>query len=89
MIDNILSVLYFCVFSNALVSADETNAINAFQGKCLILFHIHEALPGVGGYLFSCSPEINWLVPLFPKIENLLSYVLCSPVTLKIWLLFP
>ena len=26
---------------------------------------ICEALPG--GYLFPCSPEINWLVPLFPK----------------------
>ena len=56
MIDNILSVLYFCVFSNALVSADGTNAIIAIQGKCLILFHIHEALSGVGGYLFSRSP---------------------------------
>ena len=48
MIDNILSVLYFCVFSNALVSADGTNAFNAIQGKCLILFDIHEALSGVG-----------------------------------------
>ena len=31
--------------------------------------NITEALPGGGGrgYLFPCSPEINWLVPLFPK----------------------
>ena len=35
---------------------------------------------GGGGYLFPCSPEINWHVPLFPKIENLFSYVPCSPI---------
>ena len=23
--------------------------------------------PSQRGYLFPCSPEINWLVPLFPK----------------------
>ena len=44
-----------------------------------------EALPGGGGYLFSCSPEINWLVPLFLQPQ----YCLCSLVLLKIWPLFP
>ena len=33
-----------------------------------------EALPG--GYLFPCSPEINWLVPLFPKNRKFV--FLCS-----------
>ena len=36
-----------------------------------------EALPGGGGgYLFPCSPEINWLVPLFPKNRKFV--FLCS-----------
>ena len=46
-----------------------------------------EALPeggmrggGGGGVPVSLFPEINWLVPLSPKIENLLSYVPCSPI---------
>ena len=33
-----------------------------------------EALPG--GYLFPCSPEINWLVPLFPINQKIV--FLCS-----------
>ena len=33
-----------------------------------------EAIPG--GYLFPCSPEINWLVPLFPKNRKFV--FLCS-----------
>ena len=56
--------------------------------------HMYEALPG--GYLFPCSPEINWLVPLFPKNRKCVffmfrvrQYCLCSPVPLKIWPLFP
>ena len=36
--------------------------------------HMYEAFPG--GYLFPCSPEINWLVPLFPK--NRKCAFLCS-----------
>ena len=50
-----------------------------------------------GGYLFPCTPEINWLVPLFPKNRKkkcflmfpVPQYCLCSPVPLKIWHLFP
>ena len=42
------------------------------------LQRINEALSG--GYLFPCSPEINWLVPLFLKNENLFSDVPCSPI---------
>ena len=53
-----------------------------------------EALPGGGvGYLFPCSPEINWLVSPKSKICFLMfpvpQYFLCSPVPLKIWPLFP
>ena len=33
-----------------------------------------------GGVPVPLFPEINWLVPLLPKIENLLSYVPCSPI---------
>ena len=33
-------------------------------------------LRGGGGYMFPCSSEINWLVPLFPQI--LFSYIPCS-----------
>ena len=51
---------------------------------------------GGGGYLFPCSPEINWLVPLFPKNRKFCflmfpvpQYCLCSPVPLKILPLFP
>ena len=32
----------------------------------------------LGGLLFPCSPEINWLVSLFPKNLKLFSYVPCS-----------
>ena len=32
--------------------------------------------PSQGGYLFPCSPEINWLVPLFPKNRKFV--FLCS-----------
>ena len=35
-----------------------------------------EALPGGRGYLFPCSPEIDWLVPLFPKNREFV--FLCS-----------
>ena len=51
---------------------------------------------GGGGYLFPCSPEINWLVPMFPRNKKKMfsmfpvpQYCLCSPVRLKIWPLFP
>ena len=56
-----------------------------------------EALPGGGGgYLFPCSPEINWLVlPLFLKKSKICflmfpvpQYCLCFPDPLKIWPLF-
>ena len=52
-----------------------------------------EALPG--GYLFPCSPEINWLVLLFPKNRKFVfmfpvpQYCLCSPVPLEIWPMLP
>ena len=46
--------------------------------------------------MFPCSPEINWLVPLFPKNRKFCflmfpvpQYCLLSPVPLKIWPLFP
>ena len=42
----------------------------------------------MGGYLFPCSPEINWLVPPKAKICFLMfsvpQYCLCFPVPLKI-----
>ena len=58
---------------------------------------INEALPGGGGgYLLPCSPEINWLVPLYPKnrkfvflcplFPNIVFVPLFPP---KIWPLFP
>ena len=61
--------------------------------KCMVsiwLKLINEALPG-GGYLFPCSPEINWLVPLFPKNRKFvflcslfpnIVFVPCSPQNL-------
>ena len=43
--------------------------------------------------IFPCSPEIKWLVPMFPKTCFLMfpvpQYCLCPPVPLKIWPLFP
>ena len=30
------------------------------------------------GYLLPCSYAINWIVPFFPQIEHLFSYVTCS-----------
>ena len=50
-----------------------------------------EVLPGE--YLFSFSPEINWLVTLIPKNRKFDLYVpqfcLCYLVPLKVWPLFP
>ena len=55
-----------------------------------------EALPG--GYLFPCSHEINWLVPLFPKNRKFvflcslfpnIGFFNCSPQNLAFVPLFP
>ena len=52
--------------------------------------------PMGGGYLFPCSPEINWSWSPVPQISKIWfsmfpvpKYCLCSPVPLKIWPLFP
>ena len=55
---------------------------------------ICEALSGGGGgYMFPCSSEINWFVPLFPQILFSLfpvhQYCLCSPQNLAFLPLFP
>ena len=39
-----------------------------------------EGMRGGGGYLFLCSLKQIGLFPCSPKIENLLSYVPCSPI---------
>ena len=43
-----------------------------------VAYLICEALSGGGGggYMFPCSSEINWLVPLFPELW--FSYIPCS-----------
>ena len=43
---------------------------------CLIWWIRRPSQGGGGGYLFPCSPEINWLVPLFPKNRKFV--FLCS-----------
>ena len=57
----------------------------------------HTTLVGGGGVpvlLFSCSPEIIWFVPLFPKSKFFScslfpNIVFFPPFSLKIWPLFP
>ena len=50
---------------------------------CKTLLYVNsytsEALQG-GGHLFPCSPEINGLVPLFPKNRKFIFCVPCSPI---------
>ena len=62
----------------------------------MALHLIHLQAPG--WYRFPCSPEINWLVPLFPKnwkfvflcsLSPILSLFPCSPQILAFVPLFP
>ena len=54
-----------------------TNSCKNWNFRGRKQFHKYDdALPGVGAYLFPCSPEINWLLPLFPKNRKIV--FLCS-----------